>query len=73
MKTRTYHISNLGSFSPACPSDGQGYITVHDSPRYASASEGQLRDWSENSRYAAIRVAAATEIAERALEEWRKK
>ena len=72
MKTKKYHQSNLGSYAPAGASrDSQGYITYHESPRYSSASREQLDAWAD-SRTAVVRNAALTEIAERALEEWRK-
>lgn len=70
MKTKSYHKSNLGSFAPSI-STNDGYITYHDSPRYAKASEEQLEEWA-GARIAAVRNAALTEQAERALGEWRK-
>jgi len=71
MKTKTYHLSNLGSFAPSGVTNNGGYVTYHDSPRYDSASESKLRDWSE-SRISSIRNAALTELAERSIESWRK-
>ena len=70
MKTRNYHVSNLGSYAPqGATQDSQGYITYHDSPRYGIATEEQLAEWS-GSRTMAVRNAAVTEIAERALAKW---
>jgi hypothetical protein len=70
MKTRSYHVSNFGSFRPAASADTDGYVTYHDSPRYRDATDDQLEAWLD-SRVAAVRNAAATEIAERKLNEWR--
>ncbi len=70
MKTKSYYKSNLGSFSPAI-STNDGYITYHDSPRYAKATAEQLEKWA-GSNLKAVRNAALTEQAERALGEWRK-
>lgn len=72
MKTRTYHITNLGSFAPRGCAGQDGYVIYHDSPRYAKATEGQLATWRE-SRSKAVRNAALTEIAERSLQVWRNK
>jgi hypothetical protein len=70
MKTKSYHHTALGSYTPAgATRDGQGYVTYHDSPRYAAATEDQLDAWSE-SRTTPVRNAALTEIAERALKVW---
>jgi len=69
MKTKKFHESNMGRFSPG-GADSSGYITVHDSPRYASATDDQLAEWSE-SRIAVICSAARTEQAERSLRQWR--
>lgn len=71
MKTRSYHISNFGKFAPSGHADSQGYVTRHDSERYEKASAEQLDEWLESpNKY--VRAAAATEIAERKLAEWRK-
>ena len=71
MKTKSYHYTALGSYTPAeATRDSQGYITYHVSPRYAKATTEQLEKWSE-SRTTAVRNAAVTEIAERALAVWR--
>lgn len=72
MRTKTYHISNLGSFAPGGLADSSGFVTYHDSERYGKATDAQLEEWSESSR-AAVRAAALTEQAERRLEQWRKK
>lgn len=72
MKTRSYHVSNFGSFRPDAAADTEGYVTYHDSPRYKTATDDQLRAWLD-SRVQSVRNAAATEIAERKLDEWRAK
>lgn len=72
MKTRAYHISNLGSFGASVPTGRDGYVTYHDSPRYAKASNSRLAEWTE-SRCKAVRAAAWTELAERGIAEWRAK
>jgi hypothetical protein len=73
MKHKSYHHSNLGSHAPSgATSDSQGYITYHASPRYATASPEQLDKWAA-SNITAVRNAALTESAERALEIWRNK
>jgi hypothetical protein len=72
VKTKSYHVSNFGSFRPAAVTDTEGYVTYHDSPRYAAATDDQLTEWAETGRTLAVRNAAATEIAERKLNEWRK-
>lgn len=69
MKTATYHVSNYGSFRPDATTDTDGYVTYHDSPRYAKATNEQLREWLD-SRNEAVRNAAATEIASRKLQKW---
>jgi len=71
MKTKSYHISNFGSFAPAGATARDGYVTYHDSDRYGSATEAQLDAWSE-SRNVAVRNAALTEKAERRLAKWQK-
>ena len=70
MKTMSFHHSNFGSFSPTAYADNMGFITIHDSTRYGRATMSQLLEW-ENSRMKVVRAAAATEIAERALQDWR--
>lgn len=70
MKTKTYHVSNLGSFGGVVSPDANGYVTYHDSPRYAKATSEQLADWSE-SPTRAVRNAAKTELAERGIQHWR--
>lgn len=72
MKTRTYHITTLGSFAPHGCAGNDGYVIYHDSPRYAKATEEQLATWRE-SRNKAVRNAALTEIASRNLQVWRNK
>ena len=73
MKTRTFHHSLLGIFAPSAHEDHDGYITIHDSPRYARASLEQLSKWRVGARSPLVRAAAAVELAERALDEWRRK
>jgi hypothetical protein len=70
MKTDSYHISAFGSFAPNAERDSQGYVTYHCSGRYAAATIEQLDDWCA-SRLVAVRNAAETEKASRALAEWR--
>jgi len=72
MKTKTYHITNLGSFAPRGIAGQDGYVICHDSKRYSNANESQLATWRE-SRSKAVRNAALTEIAERSLQVWRNK
>ena len=72
MKTRTTHVSNFGSFRPVgIVTDWNGYAEYHDSPRYAKAADDELRACMESPR-SLIRNAAAIELAERGLNEWRK-
>ena len=70
MKTRTYHISNFGSFAPAGVDCVDGYVTIHESTRYSTATVEQLNTWT-TSRFSAVRDAALTELADRAIEDWR--
>jgi hypothetical protein len=70
MKTKSFHSSNMGSYGAGLPTNSNGYVTIHDSPRYAKATEEQLAEWAE-SRTHAVRAAALTEQAERGLREWR--
>lgn len=72
MKTRTYHITTLGSFAPRGCAGSDGYVICHDSPRYAKANESQLDQW-RNCSNKAVRNAALTEIAYRNLQVWRNK
>ena len=69
MKTKSYHVSNLGSFAPSGLADNQGYVMYHVSPRYGRATDEQLATWAD-SRSAVVRAAAITEQAERELAEW---
>lgn len=70
MKTKSYHVSNFGAFGGGVVADTEGYVTIHDSQRYATASEGQLAEWAKSGRTLAIRNAAQTEINERRLRDW---
>lgn len=72
MKTKKFHISNMGKFSGGLVADTQGYVTAHDSDRYATATADQLAEWAENGRTLAIRNAARCELNERSLAQWRK-
>ena len=56
MKTRTYHISNFGSFAPSGVDCVNGYVTIHYSDRYSSATVEQLNTWT-TSRLSAVRGA----------------
>lgn len=73
MKTKTYHTTNLGKFAGRVAqfADGQGYVTYHDSDRYSDMTDADLDDLVANGRYRAVRAAAATELAERAIRAWR--
>lgn len=71
MKTKSYHISNLGSYATSGIADNNGYVTYHDSPRYGIASDEELDEWAD-SRTKSVRNAAITEQAERRLKEWQK-
>lgn len=71
MKTKSYHVSNFGSFGGGVVADTEGYVTIHDSQRYVKASDGQLAEWAESGRTLAVRNAAQTEVNERRLNEWR--
>lgn len=61
----------MGSYGAYLPTDNQGYVTIHDSPRYADATEEQLAEWVE-SRTKAVKAAALTEQAERGLKDWQR-
>ena len=71
MKTKSFHVSNMGSYGAGLPTDRDGYVTIHDSPRYAKATGEKLAGLAE-SRIEAVRAAALTEQAERGLREWQK-
>ena len=73
MKTKSFHKTNLGSFSGGLVADMDGYVTIHDSDRYGRATAEQLAEWAESGRTLAIRNAAQTEINERQLAKWRSK
>ena len=60
----------MGSYGAGLPTNSNGYVTIHDSPRYAKATDEQLAEWAK-SRTQAVRAAALTEQAERGLREWR--
>jgi len=60
MKKRTYHVSNLGQFAPHEIADADGYVTRHDHPRYALASDELLEKLS-HSGSRLVRNAAITE------------
>ena len=70
MKTAACHYSNFGVFGQSLPRCMNGYVTFHNSPRYAEASTHQLIEW-EKSRLRLVRVAAKVEIASRQLQDWR--
>lgn len=73
MKTKSYHTSNLGKFAGRVESfaNALGYVTYHDSDRYSDMSDAELEDLVTNGRYRVVRAAAATELAERAVQAWR--
>ena len=64
MNKRTYHVSNLGQFAPNEIADADGYVTRHDHPRYATATDEQLDRWSRSGSRL-VRNAAITELANR--------
>jgi hypothetical protein len=70
MKTRDVHVNNFGIFRPCVKPDFHGYVTIHDSNRYASMSHEDLEDLIVNHRLSAVRAAAAVEIADRAVANW---
>ena len=70
MKTITFHKSSLGKFASHRIADEEGFITIHDSSRYAMAAVAELTAW-ETSRFAPIRNAAMVEMAARKLSAWR--
>ena len=69
MKTKSFHASNMGSYGAGLPTDRNGYVTIHDSPRYAKATDDKLAGFAD-SRMKAVRAAALTEQAERGIREW---
>lgn len=68
MRTTNYHPSNLGAYAPIGYADGDGYVRMHDAPRYAVATNAQLGYWRDNSRSRLVRAASATALAERQLQ-----
>ena len=68
MKYQIFHETNFGFFTPRHLLDANGFITVHDSPRYASATDKQLDQWCE-SRLSTVRAAAEVEQRKRAMRE----
>lgn len=71
MKTRLYHLTRLGGFAPLGCAGADGYIRMHDSPRYSVATNEQLEFWRDNSKSRLVRAAAETERAKRQLQAWR--
>lgn len=71
MKTHKFHHSELGLYAPADHVAKDGYITIHDSPRYARAKRDKLIEWCDTARSPYVRAAAAVELADRELTEWR--
>ena len=72
MKTTTFHPTNFGTFAPNCSTDSEGFVHVHDSPRYAKASEEKLQEYL-SSRLFLVRNAAKTEVASRKLAKWQQR
>lgn len=71
MRKSAYHETMLGSFAlPPSYADQLGFVTVHESPRYALATDEQLQQWAD-SRIKAVRAAALTQLAQRAIADWR--
>lgn len=73
MKTKTFHVSNFGSFAGGLVADQEGYVTYHASDRYGKASDAQIAELAATGRTLAIRNAAQAEINERELNKWRSK
>ena len=69
MKTITYHITNLGSFGIGVEADVDGFVTIRDSPEYKRYTEFQLEELLDSTDRR-IRMAAATELAERKIGKW---
>ena len=59
----------MGNFGASLPTDRNGYVIIHEAPRYAKATDDQLSEWAD-SRIKAVRAAALTEQAERGLRSW---
>lgn len=70
MKTRSFHINNLGRFGSGLVHDSQGFVTVHDHDRYKKATEEQLHKWA-SSKMVAVKNAASSELIERRIQAWR--
>lgn len=70
MKTKHFHPTNFGSMGGPWQVDRDGYVEYHASDRYAAATDEQLHQWLR-SRLKAVRNAAAAEIANRRLDDWR--
>lgn len=70
MKTRSFHINNLGRFGSGLVHDSQGFVTVHDHDRYKKATEEQLNKWA-SSKLGAVKNAASSELIERRIQAWR--
>jgi len=70
MKTKTFHVTNMGRFGPTYLADNDGYITVHDSTRYEQAGDQQLAEWRRSS-VPSVRAAAIVELAQREIQRWR--
>jgi hypothetical protein len=67
MKTKTTHKSNLGIAGAHIPSDFQGYIEYHDSPRYARMTLAELDDLADSTPYKTVEAAIAIERAHRVI------
>lgn len=65
MKTVEIHASNLGKYAT-----WSGYITCHDSPKYAKLSAEDLEEIAASHRLSAVRNAATVELASRRVERW---
>jgi hypothetical protein len=56
----------MGRYAEVLPVDGDGNVTVHDSPRYRHASDHELGRWAWDP-CEAVRAAAKAELASRRL------
>lgn len=70
MKTKKFHCTLLGKFAHGLGVDTEGYVLIHDSPRYKKADISQLTKWYTDGRTLSIRNAARTELNERQLSTW---
>jgi hypothetical protein len=72
MKKTSIHSTQFGKFAAGLVADSQGFVEIHDSSRYAAATDETLHDWCE-SRSTAVRNAARAELAQRQIQQWRER